>query len=162
MNNPRQKSPYSIALLMLIGTAAVLFVFWQITQPLAASESGIMISITLAVFFISYTWALILYLRQRDHNHILVDQPLQPAPVGEAGTVYGLVPGSVYRVMQPFTDHYGNSFAQDELLRFKERHFLPYHGGHTVIFEERTLYLQEDDNRDILDNFSAYIAPGDS
>lgn len=54
-------------------------------------------------------------------------------------------------------DYYGNSFNQGDVLRFRERHFLPYHGGHTVIFEERALYLQEKVNAEILDNFSEYI-----
>ena len=54
-------------------------------------------------------------------------------------------------------DYYGNSFKQGDVLRFRERHFLPYHGGHTVIFEERALYLQEKVNAEILDNFSEYI-----
>ena len=40
---------------------------------------------------------------------------------------------------------------------FSDRHFLPYDGGHTVIFDRKTLYLQEDQNREILDNFSLYF-----
>jgi hypothetical protein len=83
--------------------------------------------------------------------------PLQPDPNLE-GTVYGLTPGREYQVIQSFTDHYGNVFEAGERFRFKQRHFLPYHGGHTILFEERALYLQEDQNRDILDHFSEYIA----
>jgi len=45
-----------------------------------------------------------------------------------------------------------------EHLRFKERHFLPYHGGHTIVFDQRPLYLQEEANASILENFSDYIA----
>ena len=75
------------------------------------------------------------------------------------GTVYGLVPGAEYQVVQTFTDHYNNQFQRGERLRFKERHFLPYHGGHTIIFEQRPLYLQEEENAAILENFSEYIAP---
>ena len=75
------------------------------------------------------------------------------------GTVYGLVQGAEYQVMQTFTDYYNNQFQRGELLRFKERHFLPYHGGHTIIFEQRPLYLQEEENAAILSNFSEYIAP---
>lgn len=77
------------------------------------------------------------------------------------GTVYGLIQGVDYQVMQNFTDHYNNQFQRGELLRFKERHFLPYHAGHTIIFEQRPLYLQEEENAAILENFSAYIAPAD-
>ncbi len=84
--------------------------------------------------------------------------PLPPARPDLKGTIYGLLPGRQYRVMQQFIDFYGNSFKQDELLKFKERHFLPYDGGHTVMFNERMLYLQEDKNKEILEKFSEYIA----
>jgi hypothetical protein len=60
--------------------------------------------------------------------------------------------------MQTFIDYYKNEFQQGEMLRFKERHFLPYHGGHTIIFEQRPLYLQEEENAAILENFFEYIA----
>ena len=73
------------------------------------------------------------------------------------GTVYGLVPGGEYRVIQSFTDYYANQFERGEVLRFKERHFLPYHGGHTIVFDEKSLYLQESDNEELLANFSDYI-----
>ena len=73
------------------------------------------------------------------------------------GTIYGLMPGREYLVLKSFTDHYGNAFERGERLHFKQRHFLPYHGGHTIIFEEKSLYLQEDLNQEILDHFSEYI-----
>ena len=60
--------------------------------------------------------------------------------------------------MQSFKDCYGNQFQQGEVLRFKERHYLPYHGGHTLVFEGRSLYLQETENAAILGNFSEYLA----
>jgi len=75
------------------------------------------------------------------------------------GTVYGLKPGHQYQVIKSFKDFYGNSFERGEILRFRERHFLPYDGGHTVVFEERSLYLQEEKNQEILENFSEYIVP---
>ena len=74
------------------------------------------------------------------------------------GTVYGLVQGAEYQIVQTFTDHYGNEFRSGDRLRFKERHFLPYHGGHTIVFDQRPLYLQEEANASILENFSDYIA----
>jgi hypothetical protein len=55
------------------------------------------------------------------------------------------------------TDYYGSAFKQGEVLRFKEQHFLPYHGGHTIVFDERSLYLQEEENADILAHFSSYV-----
>jgi hypothetical protein len=74
------------------------------------------------------------------------------------GTIYDLLPEIQYRVMKSFTDYYGNSFEAGEMLRFKERNFSPYHEGHTIVFYERSLYLQEDRNKEILQNFSEYIA----
>ncbi|MFL7869324.1 MAG: DUF3601 domain-containing protein [Anaerolineales bacterium] len=75
--------------------------------------------------------------------------------------MYGLIPGRQYQVIQPFTDFYGNAFEGGEILRFRERHFLPYDGGHTLVFDERSLYLQEEKNQDILENFSEYIVAFD-
>jgi uncharacterized protein DUF3601 len=74
------------------------------------------------------------------------------------GTVYGLVQGVEYQVIQTFTDYYQNQFQQGELLRFKERHYLPYHGGHTIVFDQRSLYLQDDENAAIISNFAEYIS----
>lgn len=68
-----------------------------------------------------------------------------------------LAPGSAYRIMQSFTDYYGTRFHQGEVLCFKEHHFLPYHGGHTIVFDERSVYLQEEANADILAHFSSYM-----
>ena len=73
------------------------------------------------------------------------------------GTVYALVPGGEYRVIQSFSDYYANQFQLGELLRFKERHFLPYHGGHTIVFDQKSLYLQDSENQELLANFSDYI-----
>jgi hypothetical protein len=63
-----------------------------------------------------------------------------------------------YRVCQTFTDFYHNQFKEGEVLTFVEHHFLPYHGGHTVVFQERKLYLQEEENASILDGFGTYFS----
>jgi hypothetical protein len=83
-------------------------------------------------------------------------QSPQPHPNSES-TVYGLNPGSEYRVLREFADFYGNTFHVGETFRFTTRQFLPYDGGHTLVFEKRMIYLQEEKNKDILENFSAYI-----
>ena len=64
---------------------------------------------------------------------------------------------SQYRVLQDFVDFYQNQFRQGELLTFVESHFLPYHGGYTVVFQERTLYLQEEVNSSILGSLGDYL-----
>jgi hypothetical protein len=77
-------------------------------------------------------------------------------------TVHSLMPGHVYRVGQAIADHCANAFCPGESLRFIERHFVPYYGGHTIVFarpdgQERCMYLQEDDESDILANLDVYL-----
>ena len=64
-----------------------------------------------------------------------------------------------YKVRRDFTDFYNNQFTEGELLTFVEYHFLPYHGGYTIIFKERNLYLQEQENASILDCLGDYLSP---
>jgi hypothetical protein len=64
-----------------------------------------------------------------------------------------------YRIQQDFADFHHNQFTQGELLTFVEFHFLLYHGGYTVFFRERTLYLQEEVNADILSSLGDYLRP---
>jgi hypothetical protein len=64
---------------------------------------------------------------------------------------------SQYTVQQDFTDFYHNQFAHGERLTFVESHFLPYHGGYTILFKEKTLYLQEEKNSNILDALGEYL-----
>jgi len=72
-------------------------------------------------------------------------------------SVYTLQPGCCYEIRQTFQDFYGNTFTAGERLTFQQRHFLPYDGGHTVVFAERSMYLQEEVNQTILDGFSDYL-----
>jgi hypothetical protein len=65
---------------------------------------------------------------------------------------------ATYVVNIMFTDFYGNVFSPGELLTYVERHFLPYHGGHTIVFKERNIYLQEEENQDIIDRFADYLS----
>ena len=73
-------------------------------------------------------------------------------------TIYTLEKGAAYVVRRAFTDFYGNVFSPGELLTYQERHFLPYHGGHTIVFKERSIYLQEEVNADLIDSFADYLS----
>jgi hypothetical protein len=159
-SSSRQIPCISIAFLLFIGAAAVVLAFWLVDHHQALPNSGVFITAFIVAFFISFTWALLKFLRWRDGKRATAFVA-KPAPVRAdlEGTVYGLIPGNEYRVIQSFTDYYGNSFEQNELLRFKERHFLPYDGGHTIMFDGRTLYLQEERNSEILENFAKYFVP---
>lgn len=74
---------------------------------------------------------------------------------------FGFVGGATYVVRKDFCDFYNQPFAQGEKLTFVERHFLPYHGGHTIVIEQRKLYLQEGMNGDILRSLDAYLSRSD-
>jgi hypothetical protein len=160
MNQSNQGSPcVSIMFLLVIGAGATALGFWLIDHRQVVPNSGVVLLVLGLVFFGSYTWALFRFLGWRDQNRsTIVTVPSRLDPSDLEGTVYGMIQEREYQVVQSFKDHYGNSFEEGERLRFKQRHFLPYHGGHTVVFEGRALYLQEDENRGILDHFSDYLA----
>jgi hypothetical protein len=159
MNQSNRQAPYgSILLLLLIGAAATVSALWLVDHRQAVPNSEVIIAVLVGVFFMSFTWAFLRYLRWRDKTRAtIVTLPSQVNPADLEGTVYGMIPGREYQVMKSFTDHYGNAFERGERLQFQQRHFLPYHGGHTIVFKERALYLHDDQNREILDHFSEYI-----
>jgi hypothetical protein len=138
-----------LSFLITVGALAAFIAFLLFSQQGDMPHWGIVTAILLGTFFLCWTCALILYLRWKDRR--LMDPELLE------GTVYGLVQGAEYQVMKSFIDYYQNHFHQGELLRFKERHYLPYHGGHTIIFDQRQLYLQDDENEAIIGNFAEYI-----
>jgi hypothetical protein len=146
------------ALLLIIGAAAAGAALWLSARRAVVPGAEVIIAFLLGACFCSWTYGLLRYLRWRDTRRVVAMAQPTCTDSDLEGTVYGLIPGSQYRVMQTFRDYYGNQFREGELLRFKERHFLPYHGGHTIIFEEQTLYLQEEVNAEILASFSRYIS----
>ena len=158
MNKTNSKRLSATLLLLFgIGTGTFALGYWSQAIPMIAFVS-------LVVFFISYVWAFLLIVKWRDErsrntNTIKTNAALPPALSQQnlEGTIYGLTTECRYRVVKSFTDYYNNSFKQGDILRYRERHFLPYHGGHTIIFEEQTLYLQEKINAEILENFSQYF-----
>ena len=152
------KFPWArLSVLLGVGAASALSALSILGREGDVPNWGILVAILLITFFVCWTWALFVYLGWRDRSSLATPVTAMDREALE-GTVYGLIPGSEYQVMQTFTDYYKNQFQRGELLRFKERHFLPYHGGHTIMFDLRTLYLQEDENAAILSNFSDYIS----
>jgi hypothetical protein len=59
----------------------------------------------------------------------------------EGLTIRDLSPGIAIRIAKTFRDSTGSEFAKGAILHFKRRDYLPYHSGHTVFFEEATMYL---------------------
>lgn len=161
MNRTKKNNPFiAILFLLTIGIFAFAYSFKILNDGLAKPNAEIFLAVSLGIFFIAFVWAFLLLLHWRDRQRaVKYIPPQQPLTVrdDQIGTVYGLIPGRKYKVLKSFTDFYGNGFEQNEILEFKTRHFLPYHGGHTILFEEKALYLQEDANKEILDNFSEYI-----
>jgi len=78
------------------------------------------------------------------------------------GTValHALRVNAVYEIVHGFADHHGTAFAAGTRLTFVQRHFLPYHGGHTLCFREGTIYLQEES--DVCRRFEHYFAVAES
>ena len=153
-----------LSVLLIVGLVAACAALWLGDHRGSVKNSDVIIAVLMLTFFVCWTWALMRYLRWRDQNRSQMtrgnnmhDNSYTPPDDYLADTVYRLIPGAEYRVVQSFTDFYGGQFSQGEFLRFKEQHFLPYHGGHTIVFEQRSLYLQETENAEILDNFSNYI-----
>lgn len=72
-------------------------------------------------------------------------------------SVYRLQPGRTYRILQTFTDFYGSVFEVGRELIFESWNFVPYHGGHTLAFRSTSIYLQEDNQSDILWKFDLYF-----
>ena len=67
--------------------------------------------------------------------------------------IWDLEPGAVICIVRTFTDCARNEFAEGSILHFTERNYLPYHSGHTVYFQEATMYLcDDDDTRAIVEN----------
>jgi hypothetical protein len=158
MRKTRTKAPWALIVLLLpIGAASAVLALWLNDHRLVIPKAGTIIALLMGMFFVCVTWALMRFLHWRGLSQ-------GPSMVGSLrpeeldGTVYGLVSGAEYQVVQSFTDYYSNHFQRGELLRYKERHFLPYEGGHTLIFDERSLYLHEYQNSAILGSFSEYIA----
>lgn len=156
-------SPKMLVLLLVVTAVAASSAIWLADHRDAVRSSGAAIAALMLVFFFCGGWLLLILLRaqerQRARKQTAARAAAPPRVTPELeGTVYGLVSGRTYRVAQSFADCYANRFEAGELLRFRERHFLPYHGGHTLVFEERSIFLQEDQNRLILDNFSDYLA----
>jgi hypothetical protein len=157
MVRSRKQAPWALlTVLLAVGAAAATGGLWLGWHPNAVSNSGVVIAGLLGVYFVCLTWALLRYLRWRDQRRAVgTVRPTYSDEVDD--TVYGMEAGGAYRVMQSFVDFHGNQFRRGEVLRFNERHFLPYHGGHTVSFDERSMYLQEEQNAVILANFSDYL-----
>jgi hypothetical protein len=78
---------------------------------------------------------------------------------GSGGSVEILRPGQCYEVVRAFQDYYANRFEVGERLTYKSRDYLPYHGGHTVVFEERTMYFQDEESAEVLRNLAGYLRP---
>lgn len=165
---PSRSAPslWPIPLLLLLGSLASIAAIWLVDHRAAIPHANEVLLLLMGVFTVTFTCAALIFMQWRDHRAAAASprtrgEPTYSGPLYR-GTVYGLVPGALYEVRQPFTDHYQNAFQLGQRLRFKERHFLPYHGGHTLVFEEASIYLQEEENSDILSAFSHYVARVDA
>ena len=67
--------------------------------------------------------------------------------------VWNLQAGSAIRIVKTFQDCCSHEFEQGKILHFIRRDYLPYHAGHTIFFQEATMYLCDNDETGaIVDN----------
>ena len=72
-------------------------------------------------------------------------------------TVHDLEPGATYKVISDLVDYGGQRVVRGRRLTFRSRAFVPYHGGHTLTFDEVTLQLQEDVHAALLGRLEDYL-----
>lgn len=67
--------------------------------------------------------------------------------------IWNLAPGAAIRIVKTFRDCTGTEFVEGTTLHYTHRNYLPYHSGHTVFFQEATMYLcDNDDTSAIVEN----------
>lgn len=74
-----------------------------------------------------------------------------------------LVPGKLYRVIQPFTDYDQKLHPVGERWRFTSKNFVPYDDGLTLFIEQDgqniwiRLQWRDETQGQLVDNFSDYV-----
>jgi hypothetical protein len=78
-------------------------------------------------------------------------------------TASELIPGQVYTVSSPFTDYDGIIHPVGETWRFKEKHFLPYEDGLTLIVQDQLrevwirLQWRPETQSELIEKFSEFV-----
>lgn len=71
--------------------------------------------------------------------------------------IHDLKRGARYVVVQDFVDERNQPFQTGQVLTFVQAHFLPYDGGHTLVFEESRVYILE--TTALCVRFDEYLQP---
>lgn len=120
-------------------------------------------SIMAVTAILGYAAALILFASWRGSRTAVIVEHLNPGAneetmrLGLKAGVYGLHPGETYRVIREIRDYHGGIFPVGTELTFVQRNYLPYHGGHTVVFRPRPMYLQDETDADVLNDLESYL-----
>lgn len=77
----------------------------------------------------------------------------------DTGSIYELKKGRRYVIKRSFVDYHQQRFEVGEQLTFLSYDYLPYHSGHTLTFAERKLYLQEEEQAEIVRSIRSYLEP---
>ena len=72
-----------------------------------------------------------------------------------------LVVGETYVVVRPFRDFHGTLVQVGDRQTFEGYSFLPYDGGFTVRFRQETLYLQQEDQAEVVEHAERFLQPVD-
>jgi hypothetical protein len=158
------KKLLAAALCLLTGSASALFVFAHLDHAAHLGPKGpLILGAAMLAFLLLFTTGFVLSFSRRDgrraastmKGHAQASKLTQR--FGLKAGVYGLVPGTAYRVIRLIKDCHGSDFAVGEELTFAHRDYLPYHGGHTIVFRQRAMYLQDEVNADLLNALDAYL-----
>jgi hypothetical protein len=151
---PRPRSAFLALLGIAVAIAAIELVDHPALVPNGGPIAAVLIGIALVLLGVGF-----IDVMGHARQSAPPPGPVPTPPPAGPPTIYTLRIGRTYRVRRAFEDHYREPFAVDELLTYRDRSFIPYHGGHTLMFVERGMWLQEDDQRPIIDAFDDYLEP---
>lgn len=155
---------FACGVCLLLGTGALVFAlrFGHRVPELGPHGDAIMTGTALTLS-LSYAAAVAVFISWHGTRRAARGDDLNPGMnaetlrLGVRAGVYGLKPGASYRVVREIEDYHGNVFPAGMELSFVQRHYLPYHGGHTVVFRPKTMYLQDEENADVLNRLENYL-----
>ena len=149
---PAEASSWTLEIVLgLLGAFCVMTALQMPLTSLGAVLGVLLIGLLL--------WSVVLWRVLKRRNPPVPATGGAPPMPADAPALYRMWPGRVYEVQQDFTDDARQTFARGERLVFRQRHFLPYHDGHTLMFDGRVVQLQGDAQRELIEDWDAYMAP---
>lgn len=152
---PRARTAFLLLLAVAVAAASIELLEHPVFVPNGGPIAAVLMGVALVLMGVAFFDVL----GQRAPAAAAAAGPVPTPPPPGPPTIYTLRIGRTYRVRRAFEDHYRERFEVDELLTYRDRSFIPYHGGHTLMFVERGMWLQEDDQRPLIDAFDDFLEP---